>query len=241
MESNGLGFTRIPALGSVGVVALYLCQYIASGSIFLTGLDFAWPAGKTHASDAPSRLAQLAGNHRLANQAGEIASLRPISLEFVGPDGEHQFTDAILTSYRDSLNEVIALLGDQGLPVFDLRESGLPINAPGCSPSVFLDLLENQEPSGPTEIPSRPGSVVNGRPYLAQLIDRIGRCQDLIHASRSRVLETDETQKLYDLIESLDILFQDFPDAEWPSLSPGALARVQVMIDYFRTFILQRF
>jgi len=55
----------IPALGSVGVLAVWIAWTLTAGQVLLTGLDFSYPLGKTHASGSPSLRSLLSQSTRL--------------------------------------------------------------------------------------------------------------------------------------------------------------------------------
>jgi len=57
---------RIPPLGSVGVAAAWVAWRLTDGPVVVAGLDFSYPAGKTHARGAPSLGALHSRTSRLA-------------------------------------------------------------------------------------------------------------------------------------------------------------------------------
>jgi hypothetical protein len=65
----------IPPLGSVGVAAAWLALRLSRGAVVLAGLDFSYPAGKTHARGTPALAALAAATDRLhpMEQAGSWA------------------------------------------------------------------------------------------------------------------------------------------------------------------------
>jgi hypothetical protein len=243
---------RIPALGSVGVAAVYLCRYLACGRVFLAGLDFAWEPGATHAKDSPSRLAALQCGNRLGGSGGETASLRTEAM--ADPAAPGQFTDKVLTSYRDSLDEVIGILEKDGLRVHDLRPSGLPLRATrlplGKLPEVMADLGEGMPglaalPSpdaGGTAMVGGGGRVAAAKRWLegmaAEIALAIAGIDGLLRPAPDQPAPSG--QETLARLARLDFLFHELPDRDWPSLNPGALVRARVILAYYQDFILRR-
>ncbi len=230
--------TRIPALGSVGVASLYLCQFLASEHIFITGLDFSWFPGATHAQDSPSRLAFLQQSQRLHGNFGELSSLR----EDVSSQG--YCTDKILCSYRDSLDEVIGHLKQYGLKIHDLRRSGLPINAKTCSDADFEQIVRSNLDTGIPQLIKTISEVPlftreARKMWLHNLTQQIKNCLKLLDDYLHHVSIVGDDHLLSALTE-LNFLFHELPDRDWPNLNPSALIRARVILDYYYNFILQK-
>jgi hypothetical protein len=244
---------RIPALGSVGVAAVYLCRQIASERVLLAGLDFAWVSGATHAKDSPSRLAALHSLRRLDGAGGETASLRAEVL--TDPAAPGQFTDKVLSSYRDSLDEVIGALENDGIAVFDLRRSGLPLKARKLDPGQLAGELAR---TGTGRGGQSPAGEANGScgATMAHGEERIAAAKGWLDSLATEILETiagidgwlraapDQPapggQDTLARLARLDFLFHELPDRDWPTLNPGALVRARVILEYYRDFILRR-
>lgn len=124
---------RIPPLGSVGVAALYiLLRYMDRRRIFISGLEFAFPPGKTHARGTPSHLRSLRSAGRFSPAAAWSRQIpmckRNSRLSRQNPA---LFTTAVLESYAQRTAEIMQLYGRQGdgtslvFPLIPDR-SGLP-------------------------------------------------------------------------------------------------------------------
>ena len=66
LSQHNLRPLSIPALGSVGVAALYLCLTLTADNIYIVGLDFNYKMGKTHCRGAPF-LATMAESAAILN------------------------------------------------------------------------------------------------------------------------------------------------------------------------------
>jgi hypothetical protein len=123
----------LPPLGSVGVAAVSAALQITDGPVLLTGLDFSYLDGKTHARGAPLNRAMCHSAHRY-RPAGmlsfEAVRTRPL-LRLTGKCGRPVLSDLVLQSYALKLQEILA--GSER--VFDLSSRGLPTGARPLRPA----------------------------------------------------------------------------------------------------------
>jgi hypothetical protein len=152
LESAGLLPHSIPPLGSVGVAAVHLALELTGGPVILAGLDFSYPAGKTHARGAPAWRSALAQTSRLApaDQAlWEGLRRRPLTRR-AGKGGGPVLTDLVLQSYAAQLSRRIE--GERR--VFDIGRAGLPLGARPIESAAELARVCR----GGWDFPSAPGS-----------------------------------------------------------------------------------
>lgn len=123
LEEAGLAPAQIPPLGSVGLAAIRLATEITDRPILLTGLDFAYTAGKPHAKHAPSHTMYLYRANRLNPDPLFAAGTARQRLEAAGAHGRTITTDAVLGSYAELAREMLA--GE--VDVADARSSGLDL------------------------------------------------------------------------------------------------------------------
>ena len=117
VRALGLPCLACPPLGSVGVHAAYLASRLSRGPILLTGLDFAFESGKTHARGSPSLQAELGRMTRLSRWGSQTASaFRPGLRAEAG-----LLTDPVLSNYARLLSGYIE---GSGLPFLDIRGPG---------------------------------------------------------------------------------------------------------------------
>ncbi len=148
LAAAGLPIEPLPPLGSVGVLALRLAVGRYRGPVFVAGLDFAYPAGRSHCSGSPVDLAERRQETRLykynsrwkisfgpgverlraadrgAIHAGRVAEAEPRLL-----------TDPALKLYA-------------GLAARELNERGL---SPGCSAYDLRDGRGARLPARPVD------------------------------------------------------------------------------------------
>ncbi len=219
-----------PALGSVGVSAVSAALRLTPAPVFLTGLDFSFPRGRTHARGSTWHLAMLSGASREApvEQAAYAAfAARPLITE-PGKNGAPVRTDTLLRSYRDNL--ALELAGSAGR-VSDLGADGL---ATGAVP-VSLREFEKRIGDAP---PAQGLCAAAERPFSPEAV------AGFLSAEQSALRETAEaaaaaarggpTGELARLLRNADYAwahFPDIPDVDHPD--PGFLARAVVAVRWY--------
>ena len=134
LDNYGLLPFPIPPLGSVGVTAVYLFNRLYSGPIFLTGLDFSYSLGKTHARGTPSLLHHLSKCNRLDPNPLFKGILRRPVLDFSDQNGNRVKSDLVLSGYADLLKNILS--GKDN--VFNLGKGGLYLGARVADPPQAL-------------------------------------------------------------------------------------------------------
>ncbi len=129
MAKAGILPCPMPALGSVGVAAVRAALQLTRAEIFLAGLDFSYSRHLTHAPGTAHHLAALSGSSRV--NGAESAFFKAIAdrpRRLVADKwGRPVVTDAVLASYRASLQRVITNAAGR---VFDAGATGLDLAAP---------------------------------------------------------------------------------------------------------------
>ena len=216
----GLRPFPFPALGSVGVAAVHAAVALTTGAIFLTGLDFSFPDGRTHARGSPVSLSMLARCCRLEPAGQDVFRSLEARRLVRRPDkrGRPVLTDRVMSSYRDGLEAEVRAASR---PFFDCGETGLPLGARTISESEFAALLPAAAVTGQA-VRVRPdrrfaGSAV--RPFIAS--ERSLLAEFLRAPSGPRLSE-------------IDYAWAHFPDEPEPS-SPdqGFVARARVAALYY--------
>jgi hypothetical protein len=216
LTSGGIPFLPAPPLGSVGVHAVHIARLISSGPLLLTGLDFSFEPGKTHARGCPSLLAEDRRLDRLERWTGQYASSfrdRNIAI-----DGPRLLSDPILLSYAALLADHAAEDVDREL--YDIRGRGPAI---GCRRITFEEAAEvidrsrkaaesmtaSRETDSPREDFDRGRAA---RCVLALLSDEKTRLASLRASMHgSRVLPREDFVRL---VAESDYLWWGFPDQD---------------------------
>lgn len=131
--------TVFPPLGSVGVAAVYAALKMTSGPILITGLDFSYRRGFTHAKGTPFHLHLLLSSQRvdpLDNTSYRLLQKRPLLWQ-IDACGNKILSDLILTSYAHGLSEIIKDAGR----VYYMGNPGMPVGAPQITTEAQLTPL----------------------------------------------------------------------------------------------------
>lgn len=181
LERLPLPALSVPPLGSVGVLAVHLARRLTDGPVFLTGLDFSFPAGTTHAKGSPALQADFFREGRLYKARGQWNASWPA---FPGGSRAAGGAGFLMDTYASLLSEEVR--GDPR--VFDIRGSGLPLG---------LDRITLMEASALLEEPRigawAPGPVPPGRSVP----------REELRAAVSSFLEG-EAERLEGLLAALD-------------------------------------
>lgn len=122
LAAAGLPLEPLPPLGSVGVLALRLAVERYRGPVFVAGLDFAYPPGRTHCAGSPVDLAERGREDRLyKNNSRWKVSFGP-GVERLGASGGGAADQRLLTDPALKLYAGLAA-----------RELGERCLSPGCS------------------------------------------------------------------------------------------------------------
>ena len=181
---------------------------------------------------------------RLRGSFPETSSLEEKTSSFPGQHKRVILSDPVLSSYRDSLNEVIAFLQSKNIQVNDLREFGLALNAPTLSADQLCQAIAEEsrhiekKPSA-APIIIAPETV---HKLCIEMLNAIDACMEAINTiiTNPTSVQNLNTEDILSKLEDLDFLFYDLADREWPSLSPAALVQAYVKLGYFRSYISKR-
>ncbi len=235
--SSGIAPIEAPRLGSVGLSALWLAKILARGGapVFLSGLDFSWGRGFTHARDSVASLADRAASTRLS-PAGMAANAFSFGVaETPAKNGARARTDPALAGYAALCRDAFA--GTPG--VYDLGETGIDNGLPPASLSDAERMLGRANASADADTVTSPDGedAKNAEPdgetreramrFLSGERERLGALRAMLTG------ETPEGNAL-EAIAALDYLYLHFPDGHaGPVESQGFLNRVRVETEYF--------
>ncbi len=232
MAGAGMLPCPFPALGSVGVAAVKAALGLTTGEIFLAGLDFSYPGSLTHAGGTPHHLAALAAAARLEPVEGSsfraIEARRPSVLE--DKTGKPVLTDAVLTSYRDSLRRLIAGAGGR---VHDACSTGLDLGAAQITGRKMKEKVSAARARGipPDRAAAPVCSVDAARAFLASEEELLRRGDELLDAAVRSGTASPECSAFLEEADYVWVHFPDEPAQGGPDR--GFLARVRVGVRYY--------
>lgn len=120
----------LPPLGSVGLSAVYIALVMRKSAdvpVFITGLDFSFSTGKTHANGAPAHTTRLLKTYRMEPVENYNAAFRTGARLIFGKNNIPVITDASLSGYGELFKSFFSgtpNMWDTGFQGFDL---GIPV------------------------------------------------------------------------------------------------------------------
>ena len=235
LRAVGIIRTIVPPLGSVGVVAVHLALILGRARVFLTGLDFAYRRGKTHARGTPSHLAALQSAVRLAPDSLYALTTGNSDIVVAGPEqtvtGQAILTNPVLRSYAESLRNMLKdvsrvnVLGSQGLDIGVQRLE---------SEAEFIAQLMSNTVTGAIAANDAHPKRADVTQFLSGELALLIRATDAV----TEFLNADSVsgwQALEPRLRELDYVYCDFPDAfDGPRSDRSFLKRVLVNLYGYR-------
>lgn len=225
---------KIPALGSVGLTAIYLALKITGKNVFYTGLDFAYKIGKSHANGSPRNLSELIVTNRLKPmEQPDIYYARPL-IDINDKSGDKCITDIVLASYAelmiDNFNDNTRLI--------DIGISGL--NS-GRNLTASESLSFNTKCKEDIKIEPEKNNVQTNSflEFTRNELSLISNLYDSVYQFLSG--ESKNEDEIIDLLKQADYLYLHFPDkSPNPSTNTGFLKRILISCGYYMN-ILERY
>ena len=239
----------VPPLGSVGLTAVYIALLLRENvnvPVFMSGLDFSFSLGRTHAKNAPAHISRLSTTNRFNPAENYAAAFRTGARQIFGKNNIPVFTDTALEGYAKSFTDTFSCIpnlydaGKQGIPLgiqqIDSEKLKTYLETVQGSPSFLLEMEKNSN--------LKPESSLNNdendkskavKEYLESEEKALNRIKELLMfgndvASCSCSFE----EELASLIAPREYLFLHFPDGYKCKTSDlSFLKRVRGQIDFF--------
>jgi hypothetical protein len=229
----GLLPAPFPALGSVGVAAVHAGIRIGRGEVYLTGLDFSFPAFRTHARGAPHHLAMLIGGSRMRPVGHESFCSVAARALVQAPDkrGGRVATDRVLKSYRDTLQQEVKENGDR---VMDIGPLGLDLGVPSISRARFEEGLCRVPAASSARLVIDPGRSFSAGTMRELLMREKALLEQAMDSARQAAATGLVPPECRALLAEVDYAWVHFPD-EMALDAPDRsfLARVGVAAGYY--------
>ena len=206
MQKAGLGFPIIPALGSVGLSAVHLALSCSDGPIFLTGLDFAYSPGKTHARGSSVHKWQLTSMSRIDPAPGWASTMRRPRLKAWGCRGRKISTDRVLAGYAELFRDRFG----SSERIYMLT-GGLDLAVPLVGESEALRLITHSQ-SGKHRFHSPPPEPHRRNAVMNFVRDEMQRLDSAIEAWENYNQGAGDAASVIRNLEELDHVYCDFPD-----------------------------
>ncbi len=216
-----------PALGSVGVIALYIANQFTSGPVLFTGLDFSYTVGKSHANGSPVHLRELFTAGRFA-PPGKIAPFfqRPYII-ITDKNGRKTYTNSILLSYAALLRDYFA----DNPQVYDIGKTGILLTQNRNKEiREILDTIHAEKKGSMFLSHAVPSHILNT--FLYREKARLDHLYSKIYLWLSE--KKGDPKEILSLLKDADYLYLHFPDqSPEPKMKSEYLKRILVSITHY--------
>lgn len=235
MKEKGLCEAFLPALGSVGITALYLAHCITSGPLFITGLDFSYQLGKTHSRGTPYHQSRLAVTTKTLSLDNTGDCLKRPLLRKPGKKGKQEITDSILWGYARQTEEIINM-SDR---ILDISCRGLDIGTRSTDEENARAIIEEYVPEELKKTSWTQISESTVKSFLQGERDLLERISERIRESLDKK-HNELSPGLIDDLKEASYLFTDFPELNpLNNITPQLLLRTLYTINRYKRTALR--
>lgn len=235
LARHGILPWKIPPLGSVGLSATYIATLLRKNDevpIFVSGMDFSFSCGKTHANGTMAHKARLLQNCRTMPCENYAAAFSHGAEKMPGKNGGQVFTTKNLSGYA-------ALFSNFFLPaknIFDCGKTGLDlklaqVKSLALCGKEFDSHLENENIRD-----KKSEAQKNAFDFLQEERRALLALADILsngEKAKSRAKDISYDEQILHLLENREYLYLHFPDGESPKQEKNFLNRVRIQADYF--------
>ncbi len=224
-------------LGSVGLSATQIALNIRKDEnipVFVTGLDFSYSIGKTHAANSFHDSMRRASSTKIKSFENFSASFGNDSTKFYGKDGNISVTTTALSGYAKLFSYKFS--GTKNL--FDAGKSGINLGLPQKSPD------ENIENSAQSKNPAEEIFYAENSEKISAKIKIWLETEKIaldelksIFTGKSKLSVNERNEKIRELLKNREYLYLHFPDSYKLDFSQSFLNRIRIEIDYFTKII----
>jgi len=243
LDKKGLLPSPIPPMGSVGLVAVHIALNLRKSPdipVFVSGLDFSYSLGKTHARGAPAHTLRLSRQKRILPLENYDAAFKEGAGCINGKNGP-VYTDKSLSSYASQFQNLFSAEAF----LFDVGQSGIPLNLPRMEKTEWTEILQKWEQKvsnsktingifleGEKAKDSSLGKKVAD--YINDEKKALERIKEILIEGKKVEKEIPLEKELENLLKGREYLYLHFPDGYKLDCSNlSFLKRVRSELDFF--------
>jgi hypothetical protein len=243
LNAAGLLPMTVPPLGSVGVAAAWILRQLrGSLPLIVTGLDFAYAIGKSHASGSPPHRRLLRTTCREQPVLQYALCINRPRVSVAGKDGNTVTSDTVLVRYARRLRDVL----DGEVGVYAYGAAGADIGVPVLrKEDEFLRVLRHDRQSDAPPCPA-PAERTAGSPlgtadavrrFLRRELELLTRATTVAESGLLSAEPTDSVP-IREALAAVDYVYVDFPDTPpLPRTEPSFLSRCVAACRHYETRI----
>lgn len=233
-------------MGSVGLTAVYYALKFRKSTtipVLVSGLDFSYSPGITHAKGTLAHTQRLLSSTRLQPVQNYTAAFTTATTPFTDKAGNKMITTPTLQGYANLFNNLFS----QEENLYDIGESGITLNIPKSTLCNF----KNQDLSLNTtnSISSQPdfnfSKTKNNiqsisskalKTYFESEHQTLLTLRDIL-SGKQRLTPQEQQEKIKQLAIPREYLYLHFPDGHTFSYTNAFLNRLRAEIDFFLKYI----
>ena len=226
MIKNQLLTDVIPPLGSVGLSAVETALKIRQDEnipVYITGMDFSYSIGQTHAKGSFHEKIRRFNNNRLIGVESFGSSFNDDAKKIIDKNNNPIITTTTLNNYSQLFSYRYS--GTKNL--FDVGKSGINLNISAKEIAECDNTNENF-----TITSQRKKSDKQIEEFILQEKNALLRLKD-IFTGKIVLNEDSRKEEIIKLLKKREYLFLHFPDGYQLNLSQDFLNRIRVQIDFF--------
>lgn len=214
-------------LGSVGLSAVEIALKSRSSSsvpVYITGLDFSYSIGQTHAKMSLHEKTRRCASNKLHSFENFASAFGNDSKTITGKNGEKVITTTALYGYSQLFNYKFQDTDN----LFDIGSTGIP-----------LAIRRKEEPECRSGENSDSVREIFGDESREAVEEFLTKEKEALHelkelfTSKKDLSQEERTKKITVLLENREYLYIHFPDGYRLSLSQDFLNRIRIEIDHF--------
>ncbi len=231
-------------LGSVGLVAVKIALLLRKNDdipVFVTGLDFSYSIGRTHAKGTPAQENILLKTNRFFSTDNSQAAFVQAAMPTVSKRGKSIATLTNLKSYAEQFSAIF----ESEKNLFDIGYDGIPLKIQSGDFSILERSILNF--SGECDFESyilRLNQELKNKGQKRQFIENektaLFALKDLLSNGEKSVFRNENqslSEQLKEILNCREYLYAHFPDGYALSLEPNFLKRIRVELDSFLKYL----
>ena len=230
LQDKGVVDTYMMPMGSVGLAAVYIACILRKDEdipIYVSGLDFSYSIGTTHAKNTSAHKGRLAQCRRTIPVENYDAAYGPSSEYAVDKHGNRTITLKNMLSYAQQFRMFFSKTKN----LYDASQTGLDLGIQQRKISSGKNLI-----SGPSLIYDAGNNLSSSaKKFVDEERNSLEQIKDLLsQGEKSSFYDGNslETQ-LKKLLDCREYLYLHFPDGYQLSMDTSFLKRIRAEVDYF--------
>jgi hypothetical protein len=229
---------HVPALGSVGLTAVYLASILRAGPqlpVSVTGLDFSYTPGITHARGTPAATARLLQAARIS-PPHDYQPVYKTGAKIVSDKSDTLLvcTDAALSGYAETFRAFFSTIPE----LFDIGNTGLDLGIPRRTLAAETAgwQTERQQTHRTSTIAAKASlpAAAEVAAYLTGEEEALIRIKKLLTGDHKKTEPAEITAELSRLLSNREYLFLHFPDGyKCSTENISFLKRIRAELDFF--------